>query len=70
MVETRVRSSEEEQLLKAALRFNTKLFGLILGLALGGVIFVATNWLVLKGGHVNEYGEQVVGPVAGGDVEP
>jgi hypothetical protein len=32
-------------------RFNATVQGLVLGILLGGVIFVATNWLVLKGGN-------------------
>lgn len=54
--------SEEEQLRRATLRFNSKVFALALGLLFGLTIFVATNWLVLQGGHVNEAGERVVGP--------
>ena len=32
-------------------RFNATVQGIVLGILLGGVIFVATNWLILKGGH-------------------
>ena len=31
-------------------RFNATVQGLVSGLLLGGIIFVATNWLILKGG--------------------
>jgi hypothetical protein len=31
-------------------RFNAKVQGLVSGILLGGIIFLATNWLVLKGG--------------------
>jgi len=41
---------EEEKLLKGTLLLNAKAFGLVLGLLTGLVIFIATNWLVLKGG--------------------
>ncbi len=32
-------------------RFNATVQGIVLGILLGGVIFVATNWLILKGGN-------------------
>jgi len=41
---------EEEKLLKGTLLLNAKAFGLVLGLLTGLIIFIATNWLVLKGG--------------------
>jgi hypothetical protein len=55
-------SNNDEKLFKAVLRFNTKFLGLSLGLIMGLVVFVATNWLLIKGGHVNPDGEHVVGP--------
>jgi len=53
---------EEEKLLRATLRLNSKVMGLTFGLIFGLVIFVATNWLLLKGGYVNAEGEYVIGP--------
>lgn len=38
-------------------RFNATVHGLVLGILLGGIVFVATNWLILKGG-----GGRPVGP--------
>ena len=32
-------------------RFNATVQGLVFGTLLGGAIFVATNWLILKGGE-------------------
>jgi hypothetical protein len=32
-------------------RFNAIVQGLVSGILLGGIIFVATNWLILKGGE-------------------
>ena len=55
-------SSEEEKIFTGILRLNAKVMGLILGLLMGLAIFIATNWLVIKGGHVTESGEYVVGP--------
>lgn len=54
--------SEEEQLRRAVLRLNSRLLGFLLGVLFALAIFLATNWLVLKGGHVNDEGEYVVGP--------
>lgn len=42
--------SEQERLFKGTLWLNAKAFGLVLGLLCGIIIFIATNWLVLKGG--------------------
>ena len=44
--------TEEEKLLQAVAFLNAKVLGLILGIIFGLVIFIATNWLVLKGGKV------------------
>ena len=41
---------DQEKLLKGTLWLNAKAFGLVLGLLCGLVIFIATNWLVIKGG--------------------
>jgi len=56
------KSSEEEKLFSGILRLNAKVMGLILGLLMGLVIFIATNWLVIKGGHISPSGKYVVGP--------
>ena len=52
----------EEKLFSAVLKLNLKILGLVLGLLFGLAIFVATNWLVIKGGHIGPSGEDVVGP--------
>jgi hypothetical protein len=44
--------SEEERLARAVLRLNGTILGLVLGIISGLIIFVGTNWLVLKGGSV------------------
>jgi hypothetical protein len=56
------KSTGEEKLFSAILKLNIKILGLVLGLLLGLVVFFATNWLVLKGGHIGPNGEYVVGP--------
>ncbi len=42
--------SNEELLTRAVLRLNGSVLGLVFGILLGLIIFVATNWLVIKGG--------------------
>ena len=37
------------------LRVNPLLFGIVLGFLGGLILFLATNWLVLKGGHVGPH---------------
>jgi hypothetical protein len=54
--------SGDEKLFKGALLFNAKTIGLVFGMLFGIVLFIATNWLVIKGGHINASGEYVVGP--------
>jgi hypothetical protein len=47
----RIDEREKEKLFSSVLWLHAKAVGLGLGLFLGLVIFVATNWLVLKGGE-------------------
>lgn len=57
----------EEQLLKqAVLRLNGHVLGFVLGIIAALTIFIATNWLVVKGGdvvgpHLNLLGQFFVG---------
>ena len=44
------RNAEIEQLLGGVLGLNARVLGLALGILFGLGVFVATNWLVLKGG--------------------
>jgi hypothetical protein len=44
--------SEEERLARAVLRLNGTILGMVLGIVTGLIIFIGTNWLVLKGGRV------------------
>ena len=53
---------DEEKLLSSVLRLNTKFLALALGIITGLVVFIATNWLLIKGGHTSPTGEYVVGP--------
>ena len=54
--------TEEEKLLQAVAFLNAKVLGLILGIIFGLVIFIATNWLVLKGPQPDPSGQYVTGP--------
>jgi hypothetical protein len=56
------KKSDEEKLFTGILRLNAKIIGLILGLLMGSTVFLATNWLLIKGGHITPTGECVVGP--------
>ena len=58
--------TQEEKLFRGVLRFNAKALGLVLGLLCGLAIFVATNWLVIKGGkpigpHLRLLGQYFIG---------
>jgi hypothetical protein len=63
---TRRTSSPDELLERAVLRLNGNILGIVLGI-LGAIgIFVATNWLVLKGGdpvgpHLALLGQYFIG---------
>ena len=48
--------SEEQELHKSVLRLNQRVAGLGFGVLFGLGLFIATNWLVLKGGpHVGAH---------------
>ena len=56
----------EEKLFSGILRLNAKVLGLALGILFGLVIFMATNWLVIKGGrpvgpHLELLGQYFIG---------
>jgi hypothetical protein len=52
----------EEVVLTGLLRLNATIQGVVSGIVVGSIIFIATNWLVIKGGHLGPQGEIVVGP--------
>ena len=49
---TEAKKSLEEVVLTRVLRLNATVQGLVTGLVLGLGVFIATNWLILKGGRV------------------
>ena len=57
-----VKHTNDEKLFDAILQLNVRILGLALGIIFGLAIFIATNWLVIKGGHTTPSGEYVVGP--------
>jgi hypothetical protein len=52
----------DDILLTGLLRLNAKLQGVVTGIILGFLIFIATNWLLIKGGTVGPEGKTMVGP--------
>jgi len=44
------------------LRLNATVQAIVVGILAGLAIFIATNWLILKGGHIGPQGERVIGP--------
>ena len=43
-------SGDEQELAKTLLRLNARAWGIAAGLLLGGALFLATNFLLIKGG--------------------
>ena len=62
MTDDKEKSGIEEIVLTRLLRLNATLQGIVAGFVAGLAVFVATNWLVLRGGHVGPRGELIVGP--------
>lgn len=52
----------DEIVLTRLLRLNATVQGLVTGIVGGLVIFVATNWLIVKGAATGPDGQPVVGP--------
>jgi hypothetical protein len=51
-IKSHAAASEEELIKRAVLRLNGNILGAVIGSVFALAIFVATNWLVLKGGDV------------------
>ena len=68
MVKTEMKDSRlgpEEKLFSGVLLLNAKVVGLALGVIFGLGIFVATNWLVIKGGSRVGYKVTFLGSLIG-----
>jgi hypothetical protein len=55
----------EHVLLARLLRLNATVQGLVAGTIAGLALFLATNWLLIKGPQIGQHGEPVVGPHLG-----
>ena len=55
----------DDIVLTRLLHLNAKVQGLVTGILLGLVIFLATNWLILKGPTIGSKGQPLVGPHLG-----
>lgn len=58
--------TDEKRVFGGILWLNAKAFGLALGILFGLIIFIATNWLVIKGGtpvgpHLQLLGQYFIG---------
>lgn len=62
MAEDKKTTTLEEVVLTRLLRLNATVQGIVCGIVTGLVVFVATNWLILRGGHTGPHGEVVIGP--------
>jgi hypothetical protein len=52
MVDDLRRAALQDDVLVQLLHLNTRVQGVVVGLLAGGSLFIATNWLLLKGGDV------------------
>lgn len=52
MIDTKSENSEELLIKQAVLLLNSQILGLVFGVVSALIIFVATNWLVIRGGEV------------------
>ena len=57
-----VNHTNDEKLFRTVVKLNAKILGLVFGILIGLSFFIATNWLLIKGGHISPSGEYVVGP--------
>src|SRR5580765_2507488 len=55
----------DDIVLTRLLHLNAKVQGLVTGILLGLAIFLATNWLILKGPTIGSEGQLLVGPHLG-----
>ena len=56
------RTIDDVQLRHAVITMNFKILGLVLGFLFGLIVFLATNWLLLKGGATSSSEILPVGP--------
>ena len=51
----------EQLILTRTVRLNALVHGIVFGLISGTALFVATNWLLIKGGPMSPEGEPIIG---------
>lgn len=56
------RETIEQIVLTRVMRLNAAIHGVVFGLIAGVGLFVATNWLILKGGPPSTEGDPIIGP--------
>ncbi len=52
----------EQLVLTRLMRLNATIYGIIAGILVALGIFIATNWLIIKGGPIGPEGDQIIGP--------
>ena len=62
MPDTKRKMDLEETVLTRLLRLNATVQGVVAGIVVGLIIFLATNWLLIKGGPIGPEGQPVIGP--------
>ena len=58
----KINGANKKELYSDVHRLNSRVLGLEFGLVIGISIFITTNWLLIKGGHITPSGEYMVGP--------
>ena len=56
------RETLEKIVLTRVMRLNATIHGVVFGLVAGLALFIATNWLIIKGGPIGPEGEPIIGP--------
>lgn len=62
MAENKKTPTLEQVVLTRLLRLNATVHGFVAGIVAGLAVFIATNWLILKGGHMGPEGNPIIGP--------
>lgn len=52
----------EQLVLARVMRLNATVLGIVVGLTAGMGLFIATNWLILRGGPITPEGDPLIGP--------
>ena len=52
-----VKMLQDDRIFSSVFRFNAKILGLVIGILLGLIIFIVTNWIVIMGPQIAPVGE-------------